>query len=103
MEIIKKLSSMIDDELNDAMKYAKCALVYKDDRPGLSRVFYALSQDETEHMNKLHDAVVEIIKAFNDDGGVVSEDMQSIYNYLHEKHVEEAMEVKRFQDMYKSN
>lgn len=100
MEIIKKLSEMIEEELDDAEKYAKCAVVHKEDHPELAKVFYELSVSETEHYRKLHEQVVELIHEERERSGEPPRTMRAIYDFLHERHIEKAKEVKMLQHQY---
>ena len=99
MVLIKKLSSMIEDEISGAEEYAKASLEYRDTRPELARLFHSLAETEMEHMNKLHKAVAEIIEEYRKENGEPPASMLAVYDYLHEKHIEEAAEVKRLLDM----
>ena len=101
MKLIEKLSEMIDEEIEDAGKYAKCALKYKEENPALSKTFYDLSTDEMRHMTLLHDEVARIIAQYRKEHGEPPTAMLAVYDYLHEKQIERAKEVKDYQAMYR--
>jgi len=101
MKIIEKLSEYIDEEISDAMKYAKCALNYKDENPALADMFIRLSEEEMKHMMILHDQVVTIINEYKRKNGEPPEAMKSVYDILHRRHIDKAAEAKAAISMYK--
>ena len=50
---METLPDMIQDEIRDAEKYARCALEHKEKDPEMAKIFYDLSLEEKEHMEKL--------------------------------------------------
>lgn len=69
MDDMIMLFDYAEDEIKDARKYAEAALKYKQDKPDIADMFYALSGEELEHFNMIHkkltDAVAEV-KAMRD-------------------------------------
>nr|DAY80572.1 MAG TPA: Rubrerythrin heme iron peroxidase [Caudoviricetes sp.] len=101
MKLIEKLSAMVDEEIVDAMKYAKCALEYKDEYPALAKTFYDLSGEEMRHMTMLHAEVAGVIQKYRQEHGEPPEGMKCLYDYLHRKQIERAAEVRTMQGMFR--
>ena len=101
MKMIKHLSEMIEKELCGAEYYAKCAVKYKEDNTALAKVFYEISVQKMEQMNRLHSEVVEIIEAYRKEHGEPPESMLAVYDYVHEKQIEKANMVKMLQEQYR--
>lgn len=101
MRIIQELCDMIDEEINDAEKYAKCALVKKDMDKEIAETFYTLSGEELKHMEMLHKQVVRLIEAYRKEHGDPPVPMIAVYDYLHEKSMEHVAEVIAMRAKYK--
>ena len=75
--------------------------MYKTERQELSRTFFNLANEELGHANTLHGAVVGLITKYRDEHGEPPEAMMAVYNYLHEKQIEEVAEVNAMLAQYK--
>ena len=102
MKIIKCLSKKIEEEISDADEYIDLAMKHKNDYPDTADVFYELSVAEMEHMDKLHNEVVQLIEEYRKENGEPPKEMQTLYEYLHERHIGDATMVRVKQGMYKA-
>jgi len=102
MKIIKCLSEKIEDELKDASDYIDLAMKWKNEAPDTSDLFYELSVEEMGHMDKLHQEVTELIEEYRKEHGEPPRDMMVLYEYLHEKHIGTATQIRVKQGMYKA-
>ena len=101
MKVIQRLSEMIDEEIHDADKYITFAEEVRAAYPQLAETAYKLSLGEIEHMKMLHNEVAAIIAAYRKEKGEPPAGMMAVYNYLHQKSIDSAAEVKAKQAMYK--
>lgn len=100
MKLIRELSERIEEEIKDVKMYAKLATREKESHPMLAETLYSISRQETEHVNRLHEGVAQIIAEYRKEHGEPPAEMLAIYNYLHEKHIEQFAEAKKIQDIY---
>jgi len=101
MKTIQQLLDYIEEEINDAIKYAKMALEYQDEYPVLAEALYKISDEEIKHMTILHGQVASIIAEYRKKNGEPPEAMKMLYEIMHRKHIEHAAEAKAYQSMYK--
>ena len=98
MKLIKKLSRMIEEEIRDAEKYARCAIEYRESKPELARTFVQLAEQEMGHMQMLHNSVVQLIEEQRRTQGEPPPGMMEAYDLIHEwqmDHADEAMALIR--------
>ena len=101
MKLIKILTNEIEEELEGAESYISMAIARRDDHPTLSKVLYEISLEEMHHVELLHGEVVKLIEDYRRTKGEPPEAMMSVYEYLHEKHIKLAAQIKVMQSEYR--
>lgn len=102
MQIIKTLSEQIEDELKSAEHYIRMAIKEKEDFPQVAQMFYMLSTGNVDRIDKIHNQVVSIIKEHRMKDGEPPAPMMAVYNYLHQRHIDKMVEIKKMQQIFKS-
>lgn len=102
MKIIKCMAEKIEEELHDADAYIDLAMRWKTEEPDTADLFYELSVEEMGHMERLHKEVTELIEDYRKEHGEPPKDMMVLYDYLHEKHIAAATQIKVKQGIYKA-
>ena len=100
MKIIKEMCDYIDEELHDAEKYIKRGLEVKEEYPEVAELMNMLSGEEMRHMQMLHNQVVKLIDNYRKTEGESPSSMLAVYEYLHQKFIAHAKEIKVMQQMY---
>lgn len=93
---------MIDDEVEGAIEYAECAVMYKDEHEDLARTFADLAEQELKHVSRLHEAVVDLINQARDEGKTIPTGMMEMYEYLHKRQIEKTNEARNYLSQFKA-
>ena len=102
MKLIQYLSDRIEGEIKDACSYIDEAIQCKNEYPDEANTLYELSIGEMEDMETLHEMVVKLIEKYRAEHGEPPEKMQWRYEFLHERHIADATQVKVKQGMFKA-
>ena len=102
MKIIKCMAEKIEEELHDADAYIDLAMRWKNDNQEAADLFYQLSVEEMGHVDKLHKEVQTLIEDYRNTHGEPPKEMMVLYDYLHEKHIGQATQIRVKQGIYKA-
>ena len=103
MKELKMFSEYIDEELNDAEKYAKNALEWKEKNRNAANMFADLASQELNHAHMLHQQAVRMIGERKERGTDVPEIMQQIWDFEHKKQIDHKARVKMMLSMYQES
>lgn len=101
MKEIKNIYEMIADEIEGAEKYAKEAIRWHGIDPEKGATYLDMSKQELSHIDRLHAIIVKEIKKQKDSGAEIPKGMQEIYDWQHEKMIDEVARIKNLQMLYK--
>ena len=65
MEILAGMPELIEDEAEDAMKYAHMALENREDYPDIADMFMKISGEELHHMQMISDKLTGMVEALH--------------------------------------
>ena len=102
MKIIAQIVDFIDDELDGAENYAKCAIEYKADHPKLAAKLHELAEIEIGHVKILHSEIVRLIEDYRSTKGEPPKEMLAVYNYEHKKQINRTAIIKQMIEEYQN-
>ena len=101
MKIILCIMEKIEEELHDADAYIELAMAWKTTDGEAADLFYELSTEEMQHMEKLHQRAVDEIETYRQENGEPPAGMQELYDHMHRKYMKEAMSIRVKQGMFR--
>lgn len=102
MQELKEIICDIGGMLESAECYAKEAVKHKEQFPALAATYARLAQDGLSHVDMLHRHAVEMIESKERSGAEAPASMRAVWDWEHNKQIEEAANIRRLLDMYKA-
>lgn len=102
MKLVKEIVKSIREELEDAEKYAWAAVHAKTEHHELADLYARLAGEELDHANMLHKQATEVIEQHKRQGYEAPVAMKAVWDWEHERYMEEYAEIKRILDMYRA-
>lgn len=102
MLLIKDVIKDMKCDLKYAQKNIQKAIRYKMDNPMLAEEYYKRSVGNIDDMMGLHDDVVKIITDYRKTKGDPPRIMTEMWDFSHEDLMEDVVEIKQYQEHYKS-
>lgn len=102
MRTIFTLVEEITEELEGAEDYISLALCYQQKDRTLADTYLTMGKEELGHVDRLHDQIVRLInKAKEDDNQEIPVGMTEIYEWQHNKMLEQKAKIKVMIESYK--
>lgn len=93
MKEIQVIISHMHDTLEEAHEYYRDYIMFKEKSPKMAQTALEMAQTHLNLYIKWHDVVVYIINDYKSKGEKIPEVMQAIFDFEHEKLVEEYDEL----------
>lgn len=101
MKTILTLVEEIEEELEGAECYVSLALCYQQKDRMLADTYLAMSKEELEHANRLHDQITRLINETKSSEQTIPAGMTEIYEWQHDKMLSRKAKVKVMIESYK--
>ena len=97
MRAIKDIAKDIREELEGAKHYAERAVMHKGTSAG--NTYAEMARQELSHADKLHTLAVQMINEQKAKGIKPPEAMQAVWDWEHERMIEETAHIRQLLDM----
>ena len=91
----------MEHRLDAAEEAIKQALIYKNEWPDVAQKYYLDSIDLINMHQRYHDQIIVLINGYKKEKGEPPAPMMAIYNYMHERLIEQFAKIKAWQEEFK--